>query len=532
MSPLPAGALGLDPGPVRDPAPLRLVHAGGDPPGRRGDGRDRRLPRVGRHLLRPLPPRAGRQPPGPRLHQHLLLDARRRRAARRRSARPPAPTATRPATAARSRADGEIYVSGFECLGACDLAPMASIDERYYGPLDDADALAAIAALRDGGEVLPERRDGDPPAGGRRRRLRVERAAQDVQRSSRHARATVLARSANGRPGAESSGSEHRLAAPHVPSEATRSSRERRLASLAARQGRIVGRRSAAATRLHLRGDPLPPAKAARLRRVHPNVYIVGPGPLTQHGRQLRRPSRLPAGPRDQPHQLPRAAADVAKERGVVHVTTTNRNGPRRLRGVTVHRVRHLHPADVTRIDDLPCTTLPRALLDVAETEPAYVAGEGLRGRRPQGLARLRGDRALRPTQPGPPRPPAPHVPRRRVRPHPRRRGGHRARVPAPPARGGASRSRSATWMFTASGSTATGRADRFVVELDSKGFHKELGGPRAGHGPRRRTSSASASAPCASPAGACGTSARALVDDLAPAHEAKRLASVGSQAE
>ena len=33
MSPLPADALGLDPGAVGGPAPLRLVHAGGDPPG-------------------------------------------------------------------------------------------------------------------------------------------------------------------------------------------------------------------------------------------------------------------------------------------------------------------------------------------------------------------------------------------------------------------------------------------------------------------------------------------------------------------
>jgi NADH-quinone oxidoreductase subunit E len=54
-------------------------------------------------------------------------------------------------------ADGETYVSGFECLGACDLAPMASIDERYYGPLDAADALTAIEALRSGADVLPER---------------------------------------------------------------------------------------------------------------------------------------------------------------------------------------------------------------------------------------------------------------------------------------------------------------------------------------------------------------------------------------
>lgn len=62
--------------------------------------------------------------------------------------------------------DGEVYLQGFECLGACDLAPMASIDERYYGPLDGADAVAAIAALRGGGEVLPERQMATRPAAG------------------------------------------------------------------------------------------------------------------------------------------------------------------------------------------------------------------------------------------------------------------------------------------------------------------------------------------------------------------------------
>lgn len=63
-------------------------------------------------------------------------------------------------------AEGDIFVSGFECLGACDLAPMASIDERYYGPLEDADAAAVIEALRSGGEVLPGKRMAARPAAG------------------------------------------------------------------------------------------------------------------------------------------------------------------------------------------------------------------------------------------------------------------------------------------------------------------------------------------------------------------------------
>jgi NADH:ubiquinone oxidoreductase subunit E len=53
--------------------------------------------------------------------------------------------------------DGEFNVTGFECLGACDLAPMASIDQVYYGPLEHADAETALAQLRDGDEVLPEK---------------------------------------------------------------------------------------------------------------------------------------------------------------------------------------------------------------------------------------------------------------------------------------------------------------------------------------------------------------------------------------
>jgi NADH:ubiquinone oxidoreductase subunit E len=52
--------------------------------------------------------------------------------------------------------DGAVYLKGFECLGACDIAPMASIDERYYGPLTPDDARTAIEQLRSDAEPLPE----------------------------------------------------------------------------------------------------------------------------------------------------------------------------------------------------------------------------------------------------------------------------------------------------------------------------------------------------------------------------------------
>jgi len=53
--------------------------------------------------------------------------------------------------------DEEFFVTGFECLGACDIAPMASIDERYFGPLEAAEAETAIEQLRAGDAVLPEK---------------------------------------------------------------------------------------------------------------------------------------------------------------------------------------------------------------------------------------------------------------------------------------------------------------------------------------------------------------------------------------
>jgi NADH:ubiquinone oxidoreductase subunit E len=53
--------------------------------------------------------------------------------------------------------DGRFFLSGFECLGACDLAPMASIDDRYYGPLDRISTLTAIEQLLLDEEVLPDK---------------------------------------------------------------------------------------------------------------------------------------------------------------------------------------------------------------------------------------------------------------------------------------------------------------------------------------------------------------------------------------
>ncbi|HET8863865.1 MAG TPA: NAD(P)H-dependent oxidoreductase subunit E [Solirubrobacterales bacterium] len=59
----------------------------------------------------------------------------------------------------RVAADGleDVFVTGFECLGACDIAPMASIDERYFGPLEPGEARTAIDQLLAGEDVLAGR---------------------------------------------------------------------------------------------------------------------------------------------------------------------------------------------------------------------------------------------------------------------------------------------------------------------------------------------------------------------------------------
>jgi NADH:ubiquinone oxidoreductase subunit E len=52
-------------------------------------------------------------------------------------------------------------IRGFECLGACDMAPMASIDNRYVGPIDPSEAPEVIAAIKEGRTPLPGRGLGD-----------------------------------------------------------------------------------------------------------------------------------------------------------------------------------------------------------------------------------------------------------------------------------------------------------------------------------------------------------------------------------
>ena len=63
------------------------------------------------------------------------------------------------AIAEQAEAQGleDVELREFECLGACDMAPMASVDGRYVGPLSTDDASEFVRQVKAGETVLPGR---------------------------------------------------------------------------------------------------------------------------------------------------------------------------------------------------------------------------------------------------------------------------------------------------------------------------------------------------------------------------------------
>jgi NADH:ubiquinone oxidoreductase subunit E len=53
--------------------------------------------------------------------------------------------------------DPDFNIRAFECLGACDIAPMVSIDGAYVGPVRPDEVPAVLEAVRRGEEPLPDR---------------------------------------------------------------------------------------------------------------------------------------------------------------------------------------------------------------------------------------------------------------------------------------------------------------------------------------------------------------------------------------
>ena len=140
---VPRPPLGGDPGAARGPEGLRLVLARGRRAGRVRDAPDARLPDRGGDLLRHALHAAGGAPPGLGVHEHLVLAVRRRRAL--------------DAFPEEVGDDADFNLRTFECLGACDIAPMASVNGEYVGPIALDEVPTVVQQIRDGEEPLPDK---------------------------------------------------------------------------------------------------------------------------------------------------------------------------------------------------------------------------------------------------------------------------------------------------------------------------------------------------------------------------------------
>lgn len=56
---------------------------------------------------------------------------------------------------AQTAGDADFNLRGFECLGACDIAPMASVNGEYVGPITLDEVPELVRQIRAGEEPLP-----------------------------------------------------------------------------------------------------------------------------------------------------------------------------------------------------------------------------------------------------------------------------------------------------------------------------------------------------------------------------------------
>jgi len=105
-----------------------------------------------------------------------------------------------------------------------------------------------------------------------------------------------------------------------------------------------------------------------RLRVVHEGVYAFGPQVMSRDGRE--RAALLAIGPDPLLSYVSSAShRDLIRPISTIHVSISTRV-QRRLEGVVVHRPRRIDPEDRVWIDGLPMTSIPRTLLDLAQILP------------------------------------------------------------------------------------------------------------------------------------------------------------------
>jgi len=82
---------------------------------------------------------------------------------------------------AAAEGDERVHVRSFECLGACDVAPMASVDGVYVGPLEPGDARTVLDDVRAGRPVLEDRQLARRPVADEEARAHPPAAAPEAR---------------------------------------------------------------------------------------------------------------------------------------------------------------------------------------------------------------------------------------------------------------------------------------------------------------------------------------------------------------
>ncbi len=109
-------------------------------------------------------------------------------------------------------------------------------------------------------------------------------------------------------------------------------------------------------------------ARDRRLIRVHRGVYAVGHDALTPNGRRMA--AVLACGPGAVlSHRTAAGIWGLRPDHRTRWDVTVPRGGGRRRRAFDVHQHR-LDPRDITRVAEVPVTTIARTLLDLAEVVP------------------------------------------------------------------------------------------------------------------------------------------------------------------
>jgi predicted transcriptional regulator of viral defense system len=105
---------------------------------------------------------------------------------------------------------------------------------------------------------------------------------------------------------------------------------------------------------------------AGRLARVHRGVYAFGHGRLTRHGRWMA--ATLAYGPGAKLSYRSAAGLHGIRPDNRPNTDVTLPSPSARSRpGIDVHTSATLQPADITTVDEIPCTSPARTLLDLTE---------------------------------------------------------------------------------------------------------------------------------------------------------------------